>query len=99
MPKQPNLLSIQVLRDSAECLKIIAHPLRLRIVDILMQGEYPVHEIARLCETPPSQACAHLSMMKRNNLLGSKRRGKTVYYHISSNVLTAVIKCIMKHHN
>jgi DNA-binding transcriptional ArsR family regulator len=46
MARKIDLLPLDFLEDAAECLKIMAHPVRLRIVDILMQGEFPVHEIA-----------------------------------------------------
>jgi ArsR family transcriptional regulator, zinc-responsive transcriptional repressor len=89
-----DLLPIEALKDAAECLKVMAHPLRLRIVDILMQGEYPVNEIARLCKLSPHQTCEHLRMLKRQGLLGSDRRGRSVYYKISSRRLPQILHCV-----
>jgi DNA-binding transcriptional ArsR family regulator len=77
------LLSNSVLHEAAECLKVMAHPVRLRLVNILMQGEYAVHEMADLCETSPNQTCEHLRLLKGHGLLSSERRGRTVYYKIA----------------
>lgn len=79
-----SLLSLDQLSCAAECLKIMAHPTRLRMVEILMQGSFPVNEIASLCEIPPPQACEHLRLLKGFGLLDSERKGREVYYRIKS---------------
>jgi len=88
------LLSCDMLDRAAECLKIMAHPVRLRMVEILMQGEFPVHEIAEMCQLPPAQTCEHLRLLKGHGLLASDRRGKTVYYKIIHPTLPRLIHCI-----
>ncbi|MBC8378134.1 MAG: winged helix-turn-helix transcriptional regulator [Planctomycetes bacterium] len=86
----------EMLDKAAECLKVMAHPVRLRIVNILMQGEFPVHEIAALSRTSPNQACEHLRLLKGHGLLSSDRRGRTVYYKISHPQLPGLIDCVRK---
>ncbi len=88
------LLPAEFLAQAAECLKVMAHPLRLRIVDVLMQGEFPVSQIAELCQLPHNQACEHLRLMKSHGFLASKRKGREVYYSIASPRLPGLIKCI-----
>ncbi len=90
------LLSVEVLDQASECLKVLAHPVRLRMVEILMQGKFAVHEIARMCELSPNQACDHLRLLKGHKLLDSKRDGRTVYYTIASPQLIGIIECIRK---
>ena len=88
------LLPIDSLEVAAECLKIMGHPIRIRMVEILMQGEFPVHEIADMCELPAHQACEHLRLLKGHGLLASERRGRAVYYKISNPTLPRLIDCI-----
>ncbi len=90
------LLPILLLERSAECLKVMAHPVRLRIVDILMQGEFPVHEIAEMCSLPAHQACEHLRLLKGRGLLDSRRQGRVVYYQIASEQLPALLTCLRR---
>lgn len=90
----PTLLPADFLASAAECLKVMAHPARLRMVDILMQSELPVGKIAELCELSPAQTCEHLRLMKGHGLLGSDRRGREVYYRIISPQLPALLTCI-----
>ena len=97
MSKAANsLLSEGVLWEAAECLRVMAHPLRLRMVEILMQGGRPVHQIARLCDLSPAQACGHLRLLKGHGLLDSARKGRTVFYRIASRQLPGLIHCIRK---
>jgi DNA-binding transcriptional ArsR family regulator len=96
MASKPVLLPMSVLEGATECLKAMAHPVRLRIVDILMQAELPVHEIAALCELPTHQASEHLRLLQGRGLLASQRRGRAVYYRIASPRLPALLKCIRK---
>ncbi len=93
---EPNLLPMEALCQAAECLKVLAHPARLRMIDILMQGEYAVRQIAQLCELPPHQACEHLRLMQGHGLLSSQRRGRVVYYRIASPNLPGVLECIRR---
>ena len=96
MSTHMELLPLEALSEAAECLKVIAHPARLRMVEILMQGEFPVHELARMCQLPPHQACEHLRLMRAQRLLASQRRGRAVYYRIESQRLPALIGCLRK---
>jgi len=96
MAGKVSLLPMEQMNLAAECLKVMAHPVRLRIVDILMQRQLPVYEIAELCETSPDQTCEHLRLMKGHGLLTSDRQGRTVYYKIASPRLPGLIDCIRK---
>ncbi|MBI9017486.1 MAG: winged helix-turn-helix transcriptional regulator [Phycisphaerae bacterium] len=96
MNNQLKLLSDETFEKAAECLKVMAHPARLKIVNILMQGEFPVHEIAQLCNCTPNQTCEHLRLLKGQGLLASQRKGRAVYYEIISPQLPGLINCISK---
>ncbi len=99
MRSKLKLLSDEVFYEAAECLKVMAHPARLKMVNILMQGEFAVHEIADLCKTSANQTCEHLRLMKGHGLLTSERRGRVVYYKIASPQLPGMIECIRKNCN
>ena len=94
MQKPLDLLPMESLQEAAECLKVLGHPIRIRMVEILTQGEFPVHEIAELCELPPHQACEHLRILKTHGLLKSNRRGRSVYYEIADPRLPRLLGCI-----
>jgi DNA-binding transcriptional ArsR family regulator len=94
MGKELELLSMPMLTEAAECLKVMGHPVRLRIVDALMQGQFTVGEIAALCDLPQHQTSEHLRLMQLQGLLKNERRGRAVYYAIASPRLPELIRCI-----
>ncbi|HPC96893.1 MAG TPA: metalloregulator ArsR/SmtB family transcription factor [Sedimentisphaerales bacterium] len=97
MSRPLQLPADEVLAEAAECLKVMAHPVRLKMVKILMQGEFAVHEIAELCHVSANQTCEHLRLLKGHGLLSSERRGRTVYYRIVSPRLPRLVECIVAH--
>ena len=92
-----NTLTDQQLHEAAECLKVMAHPARLKIVQILMQGEFSVNEIASQCSLSANQTCEHLRLMQGRGFLNSRRDGKAVYYNIATPRLPSLIQCIAQH--
>jgi ArsR family transcriptional regulator, zinc-responsive transcriptional repressor len=82
------------LEQAADCFRVMAHPVRLRIVEILLSGEYCVREVAELCHTSEHQTCEHLRLLKGQGLLGCERRGRSVYYKVVSPRLPKIIECI-----
>ncbi len=87
-------LPLEALVKAAACLKVMAHPVRLRIVDILQRGDYSVREVAEMCEIPEHQICEHLRHMQACGLLESERRGRTVHYRVASPQLPSLLHCI-----
>ncbi len=73
------LLPDEVLDQASECLKVLAHPVRLRMVEVLMQGKFAVHEIAEICKLNPNQTCDHLRLLKGHNRFASTGRNNPMY--------------------
>jgi DNA-binding transcriptional ArsR family regulator len=96
MKLKPQLLPDDALEQAAERLKVMAHPVRLNIVHILLQGDYSVGEIAEIVGSSPNQTSGHLRLLQAHKLLSSERRGQTVYYRVSSSCLLDLIECIRK---
>jgi DNA-binding transcriptional ArsR family regulator len=91
-----NLISLEALGQAADCLKTLAHPCRLRMVQMLLQGEYTVGELAEACEIPSHMASEHLGLMRDRGLLVSERRGRSIYYQVGEHGLSSIMECIEK---
>ncbi len=90
----PKLTSLESLGQAAECLKTLAHPHRLRIVQLLLGGRYTVGELAEACEIPSHMASEHLRLMQRCGFLGVGKEGRCVYYTIAEPHLASIMACI-----
>ena len=88
------LLPLDFLREATECLKCVAHPNRLRMIEILFHGEYTVDEIASLCGLAQPATSGHLRLMEGKGLLQSERRGRAVYYSVREPQLKGIIDCV-----
>ncbi|MCA9085834.1 MAG: winged helix-turn-helix transcriptional regulator, partial [Planctomycetaceae bacterium] len=73
---QKPLGSVQAFVQAAECLKTLAHPVRLRIVQLLLNGRFTVGEIAADCEIPDNVSSEHLRLLQRCGFLTSEREGR-----------------------
>ena len=63
---RPRLFTdLDALAEAAECLRTLAHPHRLRIVQMLLEGRYTVGELAEACGIPSHMASEHLRLMER----------------------------------
>jgi DNA-binding transcriptional ArsR family regulator len=96
MRAKPKSLPSGMLQQAAERLKVMAHPVRLNIVQVLPQGEFCVREIAAIVGSSPNQTCGHLRLLQAHKVLSSERRGRTVYYRVASPCLLDLIECIRK---
>ncbi len=93
-PKMPGLTDLGALEQAAECLRTLAHPHRLRIIQMLLRGRYTVGELADACGIPSHMASEHLRLMQRCGLLHSEKDGRKAYYGIAEPHLAKLMACI-----
>jgi ArsR family transcriptional regulator len=84
------------IERAAEVLKTVAHPLRLRIVELLESGEKSVNELKDLLGVTQPLTSQHLSQMRMRGVLGSRREGTLVFYSIANPDVVKVIHCIRR---
>ena len=63
--------------------KVMAEPLRLRILQELEGGELSVGDITEAVESTQPNVSKHLKMLQEAGLLGRRQEGNTVYYSIA----------------
>jgi DNA-binding transcriptional ArsR family regulator len=90
------LLELDALGMAAECLKTLAHPHRLRIVEMLTRDRYTVGELAEACGIASAMASGHLRLMQRCGLLAPERDGRNTYYRIADPCVIEFMSCIRK---
>lgn len=88
------LTPLDALEQAAECLRTLAHPHRLRMIQILLQGRYTVGELAEACGIPSPMASEHLRLMQRCRFLDSQKEGRNVYYVIAETHLSEILTCV-----
>lgn len=68
----------------ANLFKGLAHPVRVRILELLMEGdEVPVADLISDTGLEASHISQHLSVLRRHHLVTAERRGSAVFYRLA----------------
>ena len=81
---------------AARTIKAIAHPTRLRILDLLEKGECCVGEIARALGTKNATTSRQLGLMRDRGVLSARRAGNRVYNCIAEPHLMEIVHCVRR---
>lgn len=80
---------------AANMLKVIAHPVRLSIVDILIhRNQLSVLEIQNLLGLEQAIASQHLILMKDKGVLKSVKSGRNRYFSLAYPNMKNIIHCM-----
>jgi DNA-binding transcriptional ArsR family regulator len=78
---------------AAETLRTIAHPVRLRIVELLQAGEMCVGDIVEALTSKQAITSQQLNMMKDKGVLSCRHEGTKVFYHIENKNVIKLLHC------
>ena len=70
--------------------QVLAEPTRLRILNILREGERNVGDLAQMCGYTAANVSRHLSLMTKNGLVTREGRGTSVYYRFADESVYAL---------
>ncbi|MCO6042317.1 metalloregulator ArsR/SmtB family transcription factor [Aeoliella sp. ICT_H6.2] len=84
----------EALGQAAECLRTLAHPVRIRMVQLLLHDRYTVGELAKDCGVLENVASEHLRLMQRCGFFTSEKVGRRVYYKVAEPHLERMLDCI-----
>ena len=68
----------------AELFRSLGHPVRIRILELLVAGEKPVSVLLSEIGVEPSSLSQHLNVLKHTGLVVSSRKGNGVTYQVTS---------------
>ncbi len=71
--------------------KALAHPLRIRIIDALRDGEIGVNDLCEKLEVEQSTVSQQLAQLRSRNIVAGRKEGLNVYYSIRD---TAVFRLL-----
>lgn len=71
-----------VYEVKAEFFKTLGHPARIRVLEVLRDGELPVNEMIPLVGIEPSHLSQQLAILRRANVVRSRREGGSVIYDV-----------------
>lgn len=66
----------------AEFLRTLGHPARIRVLELLSERDYAVHELLAEIAIEPSNLSQQLGVLRRAGLVRQRREGAAVVYSI-----------------
>ena len=80
----------QAIDRVANYFQALAEPTRLRILNILREGERNVGDLAQMCGYTAANVSRHLSLMTKSGLVKREGRGTSVYYRFADESVYAL---------
>ncbi|NMF58323.1 ArsR/SmtB family transcription factor [Pseudanabaena yagii] len=80
----------------ADLFKVLSNPVRIQILDALRVSEQSVNSIAQQIEAEPSAVSQQLAVMRRYNLVRSRKQGNFVYYSVGDATIFKVLDAALE---
>jgi DNA-binding transcriptional ArsR family regulator len=77
----------QLANFKSEFFKALAHPIRIRILDCLREGEKGVNELSEFLKIEPANVSQQLAVLRMRNIVIGRKTGSNVYYSVSDATL------------
>ena len=80
----------------SQTLAALADPNRQKILKVLKKSEQPVNEIAKNLNITLATLSHHLDILRRANLVTSRREGRQIFYELNLSVSEEIIEALIK---
>ena len=72
----------QKLNSAAVFFKALAHPARIKILELLREGELSVNDLQTRLEMEPSGVSQQLAILRGQHIVESRKDGTSVFYRV-----------------
>jgi DNA-binding transcriptional ArsR family regulator len=90
-------LTDRQMEGAAGMFAAVADPARLRLLLLLADGEASVSDLAVAQEEKLSTVSARLKVLHAARLVGRKRQGKSIIYHLADDHVLALVASAVDH--
>lgn len=77
-------MSRPLYQAKAEFFKTLGHPVRIRVLELLAEGERPVSELLAEIGIEAAHLSQQLALLRKINLVTTRREGNAVFYALVS---------------
>jgi ArsR family transcriptional regulator len=84
-------LSAPVSEVKAELFKALGHPARIRVLEVLSDGEHAVGEMQPLVGIEASHLSQQLAILRRAGLVTTRKEGSSVIYSLADPLLAELL--------
>ena len=88
-------ISTKSLQKTSDSLKVMAHPVRLKMIRLLSDKAVSVGELANVCKISSPLVSSHLRLLSDRGVVKKQRRGRKIFYQVTRPVYGRIIDCLM----
>ena len=81
-------------KNTSEVLKALAHPVRLRMVEGLIDHECNVNKIVKALGIPQSTASQHLAILRSKGIVRLRKEGVKTCYRVLDGRIVKLVKVL-----
>ncbi|MEV7354635.1 metalloregulator ArsR/SmtB family transcription factor [Kitasatospora sp. NPDC091276] len=76
-------MAVALYQAKAEFFRMLGHPVRIRVLELLQAGPTPVRGLLAELEVEPSSLSQQLAVLRRSGIVTATREGSTVVYALA----------------
>jgi ArsR family transcriptional regulator len=76
-------VAVPLYEAKAEFFRMLGHPVRIRVLELLQDGPMPVRDLLAAIEIEPSSLSQQLAVLRRSGIVTAERDGSTVVYQLA----------------
>ena len=85
-------MSVPLYQAKAEFFRMLGHPVRIRVLELLQDGPMPVRGLLAAIGVEPSSLSQQLAVLRRSGIVTSTREGSTVVYALAGGDVADLMK-------
>lgn len=82
---------LPIAQVKAELFRALAHPVRVRALELLVEQEWSVGELAAALEVDLPHLSGQLAVLRRANVVATRRDGNTIHYSVQNPGIAALL--------
>ncbi|MDX3103457.1 ArsR/SmtB family transcription factor [Nonomuraea angiospora] len=85
-------MSVPLYEAKAELFRLLGHPVRIRVLEMLQDGPMPVRDLLAAMEVEATGLSQHLAVLRRSGMVTAQREGATVVYALAGGRVAGLLR-------
>lgn len=85
-------VQVPLYQAKAEFFRMLGHPVRIRVLELLQDGPKPVRDLLNAMEIEPSSLSQQLAVLRRSGIVTATRTGSTVVYELAGGDVAELLR-------
>ncbi|MCX5316874.1 helix-turn-helix transcriptional regulator [Streptomyces sp. NBC_00154] len=87
-----NATTVPLYQAKAEFFRMLGHPVRIRVLELLQDGPLPVRDLLAAIEIEPSNLSQQLAVLRRSGIVSATRESSTVVYELAGGDVAELLR-------